>query len=527
MESEALNFEGHERNCVRSTALLALGIFNLLTSMLPPSAMKAASWITGFQGGCQIGLEQVRSCWSEGGIQAPFAGLVLTGMAVDVSSFLGELDSERDAQLKEARRVLDWAADRYPDSFFYALMEASHRAASRDLPGAVATMQRVHGTVQELPAFVFLVHVRIATFQACSLQWCEAAEAWRAALNVHQSVRRRAFCPTLAMNAYLCHMAAGERERAVDALGIARSYQAEEKKWSRLDAISLEQAEKAHRVAAAAEGGDEQAEQRAMAAESWRPLLVLCLKVCVIYRGVHFMSKEQEVQFLDLLQAATKACSKNDADGRALGTMVWAEAMRQSERWDEALCSVAEADLLMPKLSQEGEKGGIPQFVALVRAYALYAKGDMSGAKEALVRLDSLRNDHFFKRAVEFKATHLQRLVGMAFQDWYLEVDVAARSKTCLVADIPDGIDHIEWDLVLAEYSVIVTVRFRANGAGRVVQRLVKHQADDGPMIGGLDISSPGRLEVVIDNTFSVLRSKTLHCRLQPDGLRLRQDGAD
>ncbi len=41
--------------------------------------------------------------------QAPFAGMVLIGFCVDVSSFLGELRAERDDRQQHAKEILDWA----------------------------------------------------------------------------------------------------------------------------------------------------------------------------------------------------------------------------------------------------------------------------------------------------------------------------------------------------------------------------------------------------------------------------------
>eukprot|EP00434_Breviolum_minutum_P035677 symbB.v1.2.031588.t1/scaffold3684.1/size52080/2 len=138
LESEALAFEGHERGCVRSTALLALGVFNLFVSMLPPTAMKAAGWATGFHGGRDVALSQLRSCWEEGGIQAPFAGMVLIGFCVDISSFLGELRAERDDRQKHAKEILDWANKQYPGAFFFQGLEAGYLAALSK-PDAVLT----------------------------------------------------------------------------------------------------------------------------------------------------------------------------------------------------------------------------------------------------------------------------------------------------------------------------------------------------------------------------------------------------
>ena len=42
-------------------------------------------------------------------LKAPFAGMVLIGFCVDVSSFLGEFRAERDDRLHTAKEILDWA----------------------------------------------------------------------------------------------------------------------------------------------------------------------------------------------------------------------------------------------------------------------------------------------------------------------------------------------------------------------------------------------------------------------------------
>lgn len=522
LESEALVFQGHESSCVRSTALLALGAFNLLTSVLPPQAMKAAGWVTGFKGGREVAEQQLRACWQEEGILAPIAGLLLAGVAVDVSSFLGELAAERKPKLEQASQVLEWAKISYPDSFFFALQDASYRSAVRDLPGSLSVMAQATGNVQNLPAFIFLAHVRVATFHACSLQWAEAAESYLAAVDVHRSVSRRAFCPTLAMNAHLCYMAGGDYEKAAEALEVAETYKTEKKKWSGVDKVSLEQMEKARRaLAALSEGKEIRAVQ---AAEGWRPILVMSLKICVIYRGAHFMSPEGFGAFLELVRAETESCGESDPDNQVLGLWIQAEAMRQNERWDEALQLSAEVLQLAPRLSVEARKGGSLQFSALVAAYAHYAKGNVTVAKDMIAKVDLLGTDHFFRRSVDFKVTHLRRLVGMELQDTFLEVQIGGRSKRKLVADVPEGVNQVEWDFTLTDYSVSVVVAFRADGAASAceVQRLDKHDADAGPINGSYEVPGPGRLEVIIDNSFSMLRGKTLHCRTQPNPVKLR-----
>ena len=66
------------------------------------------------------------------------------------------------------------------------------------------------------------------------------------------------------------------------------------------------QAEKAERVAAAVAANPD-CRKDAEISESWHPMLVLCIKVCIIYRGVHFMSKEQRERFFVIIQMETEA----------------------------------------------------------------------------------------------------------------------------------------------------------------------------------------------------------------------------
>jgi len=241
LETEGLNCVGHERECVRSTALFALGVFNLITSMLPPTIMRMAGWATGFKGGRQTALDQFFQCWQERGLQAPFAGLVYIGYAVDISSFLGESKADRLVHFAKAKQILDWAAKTYPGSFFFEASEATFIAASKsDLSTALERLDVLTPTVLHLPAFLFMVNIRKATFLCCCMRWSEAAKAWLAALEVERNVGRRTACPALASNAYLCHLAAGETEEAWASVTLCASYKDSDKKWNKLDAASLD-----------------------------------------------------------------------------------------------------------------------------------------------------------------------------------------------------------------------------------------------------------------------------------------------
>lgn len=543
LEVEALNYEGHERCCVRSTALLALGVFNLFVSMLPPTAMKAAGWATGFAGGRDVALAQLQSCWEEGGIQAPFAGLVLIGFSVDVSSFLGELRVERNKRHTTARSILDWAKTNYPSAFFFKGLESGYLAANQDLEGAIAELDEIRASVQNLPAFLFLVNVRRATFLLSQFRWRDAGDAFSEAVKVYRSVGRRALCPSLSLNSHLCYIRAGCEERAAEMLALCRSYREEKKKWSPLDRMSLRQAEAAHRQAqvnatsssAGDEGGKPEAEpdedevpgSDQLGNTSWRPILLLYQKISCIYRGVNFMKPAAAQEFLHMVQE--EAQKHEDADGRCMALCIQAEAMRQSEDWDEALRLAGEGVALQPELTMAGLKTGSLHFCHLVLAYSHYALGRPSLAQEALTKLSSLSvGDHFFQKQVEFKATHLRFLVGAEFEESYREISVAARSRERLVVEVPEG-TSIQWDFILSNYTVDFVAMFtpataKEGDAPQELQRVEQHQAQDGPCEGTSGVLTAGRLELVFSNTFSMLRGKTLQCRLQPDGLAVHQE---
>lgn len=256
--------------------------------------------------------------------------------------------------------------------------------------------------------------------------------------------------------------------------------------------------------------------------------MLLFQKICVIHRAVHFMKPDQARDFAVMLKAETDAC-EDDVDSRCVGLFIQAEAMRQSESWDEALRLSTECRELAPQLSAEGRKNGSLQFCVLVAAYAHFAKGRLGEAKEALEQLNALGSDHAWQREIEFKATHLRHVVGAQFHDEYVEVTVGARSMVRLVVEIPTGCESVEWDWVLSEYTVNFTSFLQRVDQGDAppieLQREMQYRAEYGPCMGKCpEPVGPGRLELVFDNSFSLLRSKTVQCRVQPGSLRVVRD---
>ena len=88
--NDAINYQGKEAEVVRSSALLTLGVFNLLISLLPASLMRAAAWVSGLSGQREAALAMLKTCCEEDGLLAPFGGLIWCvrsgGMPLDVLS---------------------------------------------------------------------------------------------------------------------------------------------------------------------------------------------------------------------------------------------------------------------------------------------------------------------------------------------------------------------------------------------------------------------------------------------------------
>lgn len=126
---------------------------------------------------------------------------------------------------------------------------------------------------------------------------------------------------------------------------------------------------------------------------------------------------------------------------------------------------------------------------------------------------------------MEFKATHLRRLVGAEFEEYYREISVAARSRTKLVIELPEG-TSAQWDFVLSAYTIdFAAIFIPDSGEAEELQRLEQYEADAGPCEGTAGpFKRAGRLEMVFSNNFSYLRGKSLQCRVQPQNLVVREE---
>jgi len=505
LEAEALNYEGPERSLVRSSALLSLGIFNLILSLLPPILTRTASWCSGLQGSRETAMEFLRLCWQEDGLLAPFAVICLVGYQVDVRTWLGEPHAEEPFQ--EANRALEWAEQRFPGGIFFEGLRANYCAVNRDLVQALEYSNRLSSMAQEMPALGLVMHAKAASYAQAGLDWPEAARAFRQALEVYRKVGRRSLVPAMAANAALCHELAGEVTERDEMMDLVLEYKAREDKktWDMPD-------KNAFAMAAKCKDG------------TWEPRMELFTLMVLRHRSTMFMSPAKIETMLGMLR--TMADDGDGADRKAKSILLQAEILRQSSRFEEAITASNLGLELQGKISKDMAKLGCMQYLQYIIAASQFHLGKLAEAQHALKKLDAAPRNHQLYYSILFKTTQLSRRLGVETKDTYLEVTVPSRDQIRFEAKLPEGTAEVEWDFTLDDFSISFTAYFEPEGAqGKgsktMLQSLDQYEATVGPASGRFEPPGPGTLVLTFDNKFSMMRSKKLLVRVLPEHLIL------
>jgi len=503
VEKEALTYQGPERSLVRSTALLALGAFNLIVSLLPPFFLRTASWCSGLDGSRETAIGWLRTCWEEDGLLAPFAVMVLVGYQVDVRTWLGEPHCN-DA-FDEARRSLEWAEQRFPGGIFFEGLRANFFAVGRDLPKAQEISDGMAPLAAQLPALGLVMHARRASYAQASMEFSKAAVAFREALAVYRKVGRRSFVPAMAANAALCHEMVGESEERDEMIALVLEYKAREdkKKWDVPDKWAFDLAVQCR------EG-------------RWEPQLELLQLMTLRHRSTMFMPPEKTEEMLNMLRKIAEE-SGDDVDKKCKSLLLQAEINRQSCAFKEALKACGEALPLKNSMGKDLVKMGCPQYLLYVQAASHFYSGNLSDAKDSLKRLEAAPRDHHLYASVLFKTTQLNRRLGVELKDAFKDVSVPANNELKLAAEIPAGMGEVEWEWALEEMSINFTATFQPADGSEVMrlQGLTQYQAASGPVLGSFEPKAAGTLVLAFDNGFSWVRGKKLIVRVQPDNLLL------
>ncbi len=142
LRTEALHYSGVGAEVIRSSALITLGAFALVVSLLPRHLIAAATWTTGFEIDRDAGVAMLRSCVSEGGLFAPLAAFGLLKFELDVRTFLGE--ARADGALEECAEILQWADKEFGGSAFFTAQRADYHACRRLPPFKPSPRHRHH-----------------------------------------------------------------------------------------------------------------------------------------------------------------------------------------------------------------------------------------------------------------------------------------------------------------------------------------------------------------------------------------------
>eukprot|EP00656_Telonema_subtile_P041359 TRINITY_DN4648_c0_g1_i2.p1 TRINITY_DN4648_c0_g1~~TRINITY_DN4648_c0_g1_i2.p1 ORF type:complete len:432 (+),score=122.71 TRINITY_DN4648_c0_g1_i2:130-1425(+) len=239
LQTDALNFQGKEAKVVRSAALFALAVFKLLISVLPPSMMTAASWLSGMEGNRGEALDMLDTCWREDGMLAPWAALVWAAYQLDAKTFLGERRASSD--FEQCREIFAWAQDRFPNSIFFRGLEADLAANQRELDRAEQLCEEIEPHIGELRALEWVLNYKKGLYALAGHHWLRAAHCFRDSLQVYIDVGRRSMVPFTALYSALAFLVAGEQHEADSMLDLVAQYKALDKSnWARQDRWAFE-----------------------------------------------------------------------------------------------------------------------------------------------------------------------------------------------------------------------------------------------------------------------------------------------
>lgn len=572
LRSEALEFDGVGASVVRSAAQLALGVFALILSLLPPHLIRAASWTTGFEIDREAGLELLRACQRDQGLFAPIAALGLLSFELDTKTFLGEQQTE--ASLAECAALIEWASVRYPHSVFFSLSDAELHACRHDLAGARAIIEGISSLpcVAELRALNAVVAYKRAVYHLAKREWAEAAHAFSASLEVYRSASRRSLSPAMAVLSALAHLAAGDREGGEAMMAVVATYKALDKSnWQRQDRMAFrllarfrgEEEEPAEKVATGITGAANAAAAAASAAaasaasaaaalsarfsfaslgsgvaatstspdrsaaprsaprppadtRTWATLQ-LAQTMTIAMRCTWWMDEDQCAAFVDLL----RGMELTGADEHAQRCMILAQLYVHRNCSAEGLAEAQAGLRYEPDWGAAATNWGVGPMLQCLSAQ-LHAKlGDAHRAEAALHAISLYKAPYTCAPMISFKSTRLRRSLGLLTAETYAQISIAAGRRAMLTVDMQRGsVATVEWDWSLDGKDIDFSVAFTP--AGRVTARdavVPEHcyLASDGPCDGQYTLPAGcdgGQLILTWSNYRSYMRSKAISYRV-------------
>ena len=512
LKKKALPYKGVGAEVVRSSALYTLGNFNMIISVLPPSMMKAASWMTGFDGSREKGLQQMIQCRQEGGILAGAAGLGVLTFLLDTKTFLGDVQTPED--FKVAREILDWASEKYPNSFVYAIVEADYWSCQTQPEKAREIMQSFENAdfLIELKALRWVQAYKSGLLCLTAFDYSGAAEEFKKSFQVYREVGRRSMVPFMAIYAALCYYTAGEMESGDEMLAVVEEYKAMKKKnWGRQDQFAFRTLASYQED----EGGKSPS----------RSFLLLCASMCFRMRLTMWLNADGLNTLLEKIKECGRVVAdENDDDDEvssaalvAMLSLLRSDIYIAGKRYDDAIAAceeaiAVEADALKhPKTKTEG----VVPLIVYQKAYALYLQKDVLGSKHVLTKMSSY-GSHELQKALKFKCTQLKRSIGVEITAGYEKLSVGARKDEKVAFQVTNEMcKTVQWEFSVEAHSIGYCVEFN----GEVVAASERVEASTGVVTGEHNVSCDGEFSITFINSFSWMRGKTVRYRVSPDFL--------
>lgn len=386
---EGLHFEGREAGFVRSFACFVMGLFNLVLSMLPPQMLRVASRAGGrtLQGSRSDALKLLNDCYSQDGIMAPFAVLVLLCYNIWMKTYLGE--SITDEDFASSKSLLSWAQQRFPASAVFEFWQTELHVIRTEVRQASAC-ERVHAVLAhlKLPAIDSFLEQKKAMFSLALLEWPNAAEGFEQSLAVSVARQRRSYVPTLSYLAGLCRIISGQASEARPNFERVQQYSKMRKRnWPPEDDLAFLKVKDF--------GTGEVSERRA---------LLEMVEICMLKIHVlHTMPAEEKQQLKQKLQEEQEGEAAEEA-ARAL--LFSAEISRLQGEQEEAKQLALTALKALPS-SVRGNANGTAAAVHLTLA--------LLGVDGHLTALDKCpRCCRAYDEAIKFKRLGLERRLADA-----------------------------------------------------------------------------------------------------------------
>jgi len=531
LKSEALEYDGLGREVVRSAALLGLGAFALILSLLPDGLVgSAASYLTGFEVEREAGLRMLRTCQEEGEVLGPIGALAWVAFQVDTKAFLGE-DAGED-ELAECERMLDWASARFDDSLFFGILRADLLATQRRLIEALAVLDHLMAlpVLEELRALKAMLMYKKAIYHLAALQWDEAGEAFETSQAIYKAAGRRSLGPAMAVSAAHCYCIArkggaeDDVKRMMDEVAVYKEM--DKSNWVRSDRQAFKIYDEY--VDRTTDGKEDPDDLR-----SWS-LLHLATGMALVMRCTLWMSPHKATQFVALLDGAGY---ESIPDEMARAAVCVAQVHAHQGNVDAGLARCTTGLDLVPALGRASMEFGTVPMLHYLAGHLHCVAGSAHEAEACLRRsVDATTTDMVLHNYLSFKTSQLRRRVRDLIEEAYVRVDVPAGRKVRLsiglsrhssegsgsggADDAEDEPIGVSWDWCLDERDIDFGARFvpSVKSSRPPIEVVSNGRHDAGsPVRGSFCLPAGcegGTLELTFSNVYSYLRGKVVTYKL-------------